>query len=38
MVIAHDDHGHIVFSTSFQRLLDQVMTGSVGIAVRVSEY
>jgi hypothetical protein len=38
MVIAHDNHGHIVFSPSVQRLLDQVMAGSGGIAVRAGEY
>jgi hypothetical protein len=33
MMIRHDDHGHIIFSPSAQCLLDQVVAGTVGIAV-----
>ena len=38
LMIRHDDHGHIIFSPSAQSLLDQVVAGSVGIAVRAGEY
>ena len=33
----HDDHGHIIFSPSAQRLLDQVVAGLLGIAVGLGE-
>ena len=33
MMRRHDDHGHIILSPSAQCLLDQVVTGTVGIAV-----
>ena len=37
MMIRHDDDGDIIFSPSAQCLLDQVVAGSVGIAVCAGE-